>query len=79
VWATQGGAGTSPSATDTGVSVDIKRSDDEVKLATSKVFPNKLIRKFYAEKMYIRMLVLFNLLHASGDVLTPFFPPQAKL
>jgi len=79
VWATQGGAGTSPSATDTGVSVDIQRSDNEVKLATSKVFPNKLIRKVYAEKMCIRMLVLFNLLDASGDVLTPFFPPQAKL
>ncbi|OSX70604.1 hypothetical protein BU14_0711s0001, partial [Porphyra umbilicalis] len=38
-----------------------------------------LIRKVYAEKMCIRMLVLFNLLDASGDVLTPFFPPQAKL
>jgi len=55
------------------------RSDEEVKLATTKVLPNKLIRKVYAEKMCIRMLVLFNLLDASGDVLTPFFPPQAKL
>jgi len=54
------------------------RGEDEIKLGTTKVFPNKLIRKVFAEKMCIRMLVLFNLVDSCGDVLTLFFPPQSK-
>ena len=56
-----------------------RRSEEEIKLATAKVFPNKLIRKVYADMLCLRVLALYDLASACGDVLTPFFPPQAKL
>lgn len=55
------------------------RPVEEIRAATSRVFPTKLIRKAYLKALTARMLALAMLLSAEGDVITPFFPPASKL
>lgn len=55
------------------------RAVDKVRAATARVFPTKLVRKAYLKVITARVMVLFVRLSASGDVITPFFPPACKL
>lgn len=55
------------------------RPVEEIRAATARAFPTKLVRKVYAKMLSSRVLALSVLLSASGDVITPLFPPACKL
>lgn len=55
------------------------RPVEEIRAATARVFPTKLVRKVYAKMLSTRVLALATLLAAQGDVVTPLFPPACKL
>lgn len=55
------------------------RPVEEIRAATARAFPTKLVRKVYAKMLSARVLALSILVSASGDVITPLFPPACKL
>lgn len=55
------------------------RPVEEIRAATARAFPTKLVRKVYAKMLSARVMALSVTLSASGDVITPLFPPACKL
>lgn len=55
------------------------RPVEEIRAATARAFPTKLVRKVYAKMLSSRVMALSVSLSASGDVITPLFPPACKL